>query len=74
MKGTKGYYVYLIKDQNRLVILNQEVEKENYLHLMNGNGGDENTLLYHCKMFCLGYLQGNFNKKSNIVNDYREFK
>ena len=68
------YYVYLIKSQNRLTIVKQKIVNNDYLHLMDNNGGEEQTRLYLCKVFCLGYLYGNMNKETKLVNDPIEFQ
>lgn len=68
------YYVYLIKTQNRLTILKQKIVDKDYIHLMDNNGGDEEIRFAFCKLFCLGYLYGNMNKETKLVNNPKEFQ
>jgi hypothetical protein len=67
------FFVYLIKSQNRLVILRQKVENFDYQHLMDNNGGDVFQLEHLCKTFCLGYILGAQNGKKPI-NSLYEFQ
>lgn len=67
------YYVYLIQSQKRLTIEKQKIINPDYLHLMDNNGVDEEIRLNFCKLFCLGYLLGNKNKKTELVNNPLEF-
>lgn len=66
------FFVYLDVKSNRLTILNEAIENNDYLHLMDNNGQDSNSLLSFCKLFCIGYIMGS-NKKTP-VNDINEFK
>jgi len=64
------FFVYLIKSENRLIILKQSVENSNYIHLMDNNGSDAQILEYLCKTFCLGYINGATSGKKPINNMY----
>ena len=68
------YYVYLIKSQNRLTIVKQKIVDKDYVHLMDNNGGDEQIRFNFCKLFCLGYVLGNMNKETKVVNELIEFQ
>ena len=68
------YYVYLIKSQNRLTIVKQKIVDTDYIHLMDNNGGDEQIRFNFCKLFCLGYVIGNMNKGTKVVNELIEFQ
>ena len=67
------FFIYLIKSENRLVILKQKVENPDYFHLMNVDGDNTHHLEYLCKTFCLGFiLGGEYARK--VVNNLHEFK
>ena len=66
------FYVYLILDEKRLVILKNPVDDKNYHLLMDNNGANENLLLNTCKMFCLGYYFGSLYDEE-VVNNPQEF-
>ena len=66
------FFVYLDLKSNRLMIVNEAIENNDFLQLMNNNGQDSNTLHSFCKLFCIGYIMGS-NKKTPI-NDINEFK
>ncbi|MBE7649160.1 hypothetical protein [Tenacibaculum finnmarkense] len=68
------YYVYLVKSQNRLTISNKKILNQDYIKLLDNNGGEEQIRLAFCKLFCLGYLYGNMNKETRLVNDPIEFQ
>lgn len=69
-----NYYVYLIKSQNRLAIIKQKIVDKDYIHLMDNHGGNDETRLNYCKLFCLGYLYGNQDKETRLVNNPIEFQ
>jgi hypothetical protein len=65
--------VYYIKDQNRLVIINEKVSNSNYLELFSSEGEDEKIVYQFCKYFCGGYIIGSTTKKEP-VNNLNEFQ
>jgi hypothetical protein len=68
------YYVYLIKSQNRLVILSEEIEDKDYELLLNtGNSDYENHLIRTCNTFCNGYVLGAGNKILNRIEEFKSF-
>ena len=68
-------FVYLDTKANRLMIVQEPIEKKDYLKLMDNDGDDtssnQETLLTFCKIFCIGYIIGTGNKKP--INDVKEF-
>ena len=67
------FFVYLIKSENRLVILRERVNDPDYYHLLDNNGGNEVMLHNLCKVFCLGYIIGaEYGKKP--ANSLYEFQ
>ena len=67
------FFVYLIKSENRLVILKEKINNPDYLYLMDNYGDDEEICEYFSKIFCIGYMQGTKNG-TKPVNDINEFK
>lgn len=68
-------YVYLIKSEQRLVILKQPVYNSDYHMLLNNNGSNPIELETYCKLFCMGYIYGhNDGDRSPIVNSIYEFQ
>lgn len=67
------FYIYLIIDENRLVIKENKIIDENYHLLMDNNGNNRQVLHNTCKIFCLGYLYGSGNNGKQVINDPHEF-
>lgn len=66
-------YVYLIKSENRLVILEGQERDSDYHLFMSNNGNNYESLKNTCKMFCLGYIYGCVT--GNVpVNNVKEFE
>ena len=68
-----NWYVYLKLNENRLVINNSKINDNNYHQLMYSHGMNSALGLNNCKIFCLGYLYGNKEKRM-IINDLQEFQ
>lgn len=66
-------FVYLILSEKRLIILDHPINDQNYWHLMDNNGNNQQLLLNTCKTFCLGYLFGSQYGKQ-VVNSPYEFQ
>lgn len=65
------YHVYLIKSQNRLVILSKEVKDDDYLALISQLANDKDIALLVCKTYCLGFIHGtSFNKPINLQEEF----
>lgn len=67
------FFVYLIKSENRLVILRDKNDNPDYLCLMDSKGDNESVSHNLCKMFCAGYIIGATNGKKPI-NSLYEFQ
>ena len=67
------FFVYLIKSKNRLVIVREKIDNQDYFYLMDNHGDDEHLCEYFCKIFCIGYIQGAKNS-TEPVNDINEFQ
>lgn len=59
-------------DVNRLLITESAIKSDNYFQLSNSEGGDRQSLLNTCQMFCIGYLYGSQCKRK-LTNDPHEF-
>ena len=70
------YFVYLDTNVNRLIIVNEPINKISFRLLMDNNGIDTSLnrqlLLTYCKMFCIGYMVG--VGKNMPINDINEFR
>jgi len=65
------FIVYLDTKANRLIIVNETIQNDNFVQLMANNGPNEKLVSNFCKVFCIGYIMGSDNKKP--VNDINEF-
>jgi len=66
------YYVYLIKNENRLVITNYESNDSNWHLLMDNNGTNINLLYQLCLTYCIGVIDGS-NSGLVLTNSREEF-
>ena len=65
-------YVYLKKDENRLVITSQNLDEDNnYRFFIFVENDDEDVVNKACQVFCMGYICGSQNEKP--VNELHEF-
>lgn len=65
-------FVYLDLKSNRLMIVNEQIENNNFFQLMKNNGQDLTMLYSCCKLFCIGYIMG--SNKETPINDINEFQ
>jgi hypothetical protein len=66
-------FVYLIKSQNRLVILNSKSDNSDYIELMSNYGNTPEVLDALCKTFCGAFIMG-CRSSTTPINDMGEFR
>jgi hypothetical protein len=68
-----GYYVYLIKSQNRLIISGNKMSDVDYHYLFSSIGQDDrnSVSLIFCKIYCMGFITGSGVK---VINSPTEFE
>lgn len=70
-----NYFVYLIKSESRLVILDKEKVSNDYYLLIKVDGTDPGSFTA-CNLFCIGFINGtryNHLANSQVVNTVDEF-